>query len=329
MGFAFFVWWKRLPARLMADIAIVGLLPAFSIGRIGCTVVSDHVGAAVDPTKWYAFLAMDYPRYGDAVMSNSGIAHLAQLNPGTSPIIPAWNLGFIELLYLIPVNALILYLAFRRKRPPAGLLVALTGVLYAPVRFFLEYLRPETSDPRYLGMTFAQWSSLLAFGAAAYLAIRLIKTGKAAETLAPTSREAQAMLGVVLKEEVDPGAKGAKGAKGATSAAKSTVKKADLPVAKIAEDKPAVPDALAEAKRQREEQEEAAAAERRRKQDEALEAKAKAAAAKAAGDKAAADASTATGADAGKEPAAGDEPADAKPATSEPTKGSGKKPSKK
>src|SRR6516162_10244909 len=39
-GFAFYVWWKRLPARLMADIAIVGLLPAFSIGRIGCTVVS-------------------------------------------------------------------------------------------------------------------------------------------------------------------------------------------------------------------------------------------------------------------------------------------------
>ena len=49
MGFAFYVWWKRLDARLMADIGLVGLLPAFSIGRIGCTVVSDHIGAAVDP----------------------------------------------------------------------------------------------------------------------------------------------------------------------------------------------------------------------------------------------------------------------------------------
>ena len=49
------------PARLMADICIVGLLLAFSIGRIGCTVVSDHIGAAVDTNAWYAALAMDYP----------------------------------------------------------------------------------------------------------------------------------------------------------------------------------------------------------------------------------------------------------------------------
>src|SRR3569833_2378880 len=48
IGFAIYVWWKRLPVRLMADITIVGLLPAFSIGRIGCTVVSDNIGAAVE-----------------------------------------------------------------------------------------------------------------------------------------------------------------------------------------------------------------------------------------------------------------------------------------
>ena len=35
IGFAIYVWWKRLPVRLFADISIVGLLPAFSIGRIG------------------------------------------------------------------------------------------------------------------------------------------------------------------------------------------------------------------------------------------------------------------------------------------------------
>src|SRR5262249_27702406 len=54
LGWAFYVWWKRLPPRLMSDIAIVGLLPAFSIGRIGCTVVSDHIGAAVASDKWYS-----------------------------------------------------------------------------------------------------------------------------------------------------------------------------------------------------------------------------------------------------------------------------------
>src|SRR3954466_2452478 len=72
LGFAIYVWWKRLPARLFADITIVGLLPAFSIGRIGCTVVSDHVGAAVEPGRWYAFLAMTYPR---TVMVENATTH--------------------------------------------------------------------------------------------------------------------------------------------------------------------------------------------------------------------------------------------------------------
>src|ERR1041385_2761872 len=94
IGFAIYVWWKRLPPRLFADITIVGLLPAFSIGRIGCTLVSDHIGAAVDPNAWYSFLAMDYPR-------SLNLADLAVDNPGTSEFIRAWNLGLIEFLYLL------------------------------------------------------------------------------------------------------------------------------------------------------------------------------------------------------------------------------------
>ena len=194
-GFAFYVWWKRLPARLMADIAIVGLLPAFSIGRIGCTVVSDHIGAAVDASKWYAVLAMDYPR-------SLNMAHLAEHYPGTSEYIRAWNLGLIEFLYLVPVNALILWLAFRTtKRSNAGLLIVLAGMLYAPVRFFLDFLRPEETDPRYFSLTFAQWSSFLAFGAALWVALKILKNGKPAETVAATSKEAQRRLKMILKDD--------------------------------------------------------------------------------------------------------------------------------
>jgi len=289
LGFAFYVWWKRLPSRLMADIAIVGLLPAFSIGRIGCTVVSDHIGRAVDPTAWYAALAMEYPRFGDAVLTNGGIAHLAQTYPGTSPSILAWNLGLIEFLYLVPVNALILYLAFRRKRPPAGFLVVLTGVLYAPVRFFLDYLRPETSDPRYLGLTFAQWSSVAFFGAAVYAATRMLKNGEPAETLAPTSREAQEMLNTELKEGADdkkPPAATAKEVDDARAKAKAEERR------KAQE----LEDERAEAKRKKDDADEIAAAERRKKQDDELAAK-----------KAAADAAKTATAEA--EPAAKAEPA--------------------
>jgi phosphatidylglycerol:prolipoprotein diacylglycerol transferase len=207
MGFAFYVWWKRLPPRLMADIALVGLLPAFSLGRIGCTVVSDHIGAAVDPEKWYAALAMDYPRH-------LNLAHLADTYPGVSEYIRAWNLGLIEFLYLVPVNLVFLYLAFRAsKRINAGFLTVMAGVLYAPVRFFLDFLRPEETDPRHLGLTFAQWSSFLAFGAAIYFATKVFKNGKPAETITRTSGEAQARLKIVLREHDDKAKADAKAGK--------------------------------------------------------------------------------------------------------------------
>lgn len=204
IGFALYVWWKRLPVRLMADITIVGLLPAFSIGRIGCTVVSDHIGAAVDPDKWYAGLAMNYPAdlpmkpVQDLVKQAARAGHPY----AADGVVTAWNLGLIEFMYLVPVNALILWLAFRsRKRMPAGFIVALTGVLYAPVRFFLDFLRPTSSDPHHLGLTFAQWASVAAFGAACYAASLVLKNGTIAETVAPTSGEAQARLRSLLKED--------------------------------------------------------------------------------------------------------------------------------
>ncbi len=212
VGFALYVWWKRLPPRLMADITIVGLLPAFSIGRIGCTVVSDHIGAAADLGKWYSGLAMDYPveRLANGVLDTKNtlapIVALVRASPALKDAthLLAWNLGLIEFLYLVPVNALLLFLAFRtKKRINAGTLVITAGILYPPVRFFLDFLRPPQTDPRYFGLTFAQFASLAAFSIAVYVLTRIMKNGKPAETIATTSGEAQRMLKVVLKDTDD------------------------------------------------------------------------------------------------------------------------------
>jgi phosphatidylglycerol---prolipoprotein diacylglyceryl transferase len=206
IGFAVYVWWKRLPVRLFADISIVGLLPAFSIGRIGCTIVSDHIGGMADPDKWYSFLAMEYPSKADKDFSSEVINQIVRnetyAGHKVGDTILAWNLGLIEFLYLVPVCAIVLYLAFRSsKRVNAGFVTVLTGVLYAPVRFFLDFLRPENSDPRHLGLTFAQWASLLAFGVAAYAASKIFRDGAPAETVTRTAREAQERLKVILKED--------------------------------------------------------------------------------------------------------------------------------
>lgn len=165
IGYTLFVWWKRLSPRLWADIAGVGLLPAFSIGRIGCTLVHDHPGSPT--TSWLGF---DYPL--------SFTQHLGFTTP-----MRLHNLALYELAYLIFVNAIVLGLAFRKsKRMPAGFLAALIGVLYAPVRFFLDYLRLDSTDPRYASLTFAQWSSILALGVAMYLAVQVLKNGTPALT---------------------------------------------------------------------------------------------------------------------------------------------------
>ncbi|MEP6863211.1 MAG: prolipoprotein diacylglyceryl transferase family protein [Deltaproteobacteria bacterium] len=234
IGFAIYVWWKRLPVRLMADIAIVGLLPAFSIGRIGCTVVSDHIGAAVDRAAWYAGLAMNYPADG----SLAPITELQRAHPEivANKHVLAWNLGLIEFLYLVPVNALVLLLAFRKSkqgetagtwlgRTNAGLLIVLTGVLYAPVRFGLDFLRPEETDPRYLGLTFAQWASFLVFGAAAYVAVKVFANGTPAETVTQTSGEAARRLKLILKEESDASPNDVKDDDGKKTAGKPGKKK--------------------------------------------------------------------------------------------------------
>lgn len=155
IGFTLFVRSRRLPIRVMADITMVGLLPAFTIGRIACTIVSDHIGGVVDPASWYAPLAMEYPR-------ELNLGHLAERYPGSGETILAWNLGFLELVCLLPINVLILTLALRHgKAVRAGLLAALATFLYAPLRLALDFLRPEEMDPRYLLLTFAQWGSLL------------------------------------------------------------------------------------------------------------------------------------------------------------------------
>ena len=195
IGWLIYVWWKRLDMRLLADVTVLGLLVAFSIGRIGCTVVSDHIGAAVDPNAWYAALAVDYPRHVGGLGE-----HYTEITGAT---IRAWNLGMLEFFYLVPVNIFMLWYAFRSsKRPNAGMITALTGLVYAPVRFLLDFLRfnPE-ADPRYLGLTFAQWVSILAFGASVALVMKIAKNGKPAETVGATSGEVQRRLKLILKED--------------------------------------------------------------------------------------------------------------------------------
>lgn len=142
VGFLIYVRRHGLPIAPYADTIMWGLVPGFTFGRMGCTIVHDHIGAASDGF----FLATNYPA---EVAAKYGIA------PGLHH-----NLGFYELLYMLGLCG-VLWLV-DRKPHRHGMLVAVIATLYAPVRFFLEFLRVNpAADPRYAGLTFAQWVSIV------------------------------------------------------------------------------------------------------------------------------------------------------------------------
>ncbi len=114
-------------------------------GRAGCAVVHDHPGRVSD--AWYAV------RY-----------------PSPDGVIGRYDLGLYEFLLTIPL-AIVVTILWHRGPRPSGFFVGLICTAYAPVRFFLDFLREDDAgtvpgDPRYGGLTPAQWQSfgLLALG---------------------------------------------------------------------------------------------------------------------------------------------------------------------
>jgi len=125
---------KHVSVLLLGDIWSFAFPFAWLFGRAGCFVVHDHPGIVSD-----FFLAVDnYELEG----------------------VPRHDLGLYEVLWGVAVIPVFLWIG--RKPRPRGCFVALLAVLYAAFRFPLDFLRiPQEAggDPRYLGLTLAQYAS--------------------------------------------------------------------------------------------------------------------------------------------------------------------------
>jgi phosphatidylglycerol:prolipoprotein diacylglycerol transferase len=135
-GFLAFAGPGRVKRLRYADAALVAVVVLLMFGRAGCASVHDHVGVASS----FA-LAVDFPADNPA-----GV------------IGPHHDLGLYELgLFTVIVAGATLLL--RKPRRP-GWIVAVVAIAYAVPRFFLDFLRRASSDPRYHELTPAQWSCL-------------------------------------------------------------------------------------------------------------------------------------------------------------------------
>lgn len=134
------------PALRHADVITFGFPFGWFFGRLGCGVVHDHIGRETTFP-----LAMEFPINHYA----AGIRH---------------ELGLYEAGLMIPVMALFLLLG-RQDRVP-GYFLALFVILYAPIRFGLDFLRNDdlsSQDLRYAGLTPAQYGMIVMFFAGLWL----------------------------------------------------------------------------------------------------------------------------------------------------------------
>lgn len=133
-----FIRVRRLPVWTTFDAVGYGLVHGWILGRTGCSLAHDHPGKCTN-----FILGIKYPD----VALECPTFHARH------------DLGFYEMLFTVFLT-IVVVLANRKKRF-SGFTVALICLLYAPVRFMLDFLR--ISDKTHFGLTAGHYFSIAVF----------------------------------------------------------------------------------------------------------------------------------------------------------------------
>ncbi len=129
---------NRLPYLPYADAITFGVTCGWVFARLGCFTVHDHPG--IETRFW---------------LGVEGIC------PSGDPLTACHDLGGYEFLFALVLAAVLLW-TDRRPRFP-GFVQAVVFTSYGLFRFLLDFLRHPELDPRYLGLTPAQYGAVLLF----------------------------------------------------------------------------------------------------------------------------------------------------------------------
>jgi phosphatidylglycerol:prolipoprotein diacylglycerol transferase len=144
----------EIPGLAFADPIAFAFPLGWMFGRTGCFVVHDHPGRVTD-----FFLGVE------------------DYEVGSPPYQVRHDLGLYEVIWSAAV--MLLFLALGRRPRPRGLYCALLPLLYAPVRFGLDFLRAtdfSMADPRYFGLTPGHYAAALFLAIGVVVALGVRKT---------------------------------------------------------------------------------------------------------------------------------------------------------
>jgi len=176
-GLLFYFKLKKVDVWPHFDSFGWGFAWAWILGRMGCTVAHDHPGKVTD-----FFFAVQYPAYQGAIpgvsQPTTDVAQTALFNK-TLPLVGRYDLGLYELIFAIGLVT-ILFIFNRKANRFAGFNVTMLALIYAPVRFFFDYLR-IVDNKIFLGMTPGQLFAIALFGLGIWMLVTRLKAAKAAE----------------------------------------------------------------------------------------------------------------------------------------------------
>jgi len=137
-GLAAWIYLKRKDLSFLryGDALAFGFLPGWMFGRLGCFSAHDHIGSLSS-----FILAVQFP---------GGARH---------------DLGLYEAIVSFFIS-LVLFGYFRRRSYPPGWVFSVVLMIYAPIRFLLEFLRAtdiSRADARYASLTPAQYGAMALF----------------------------------------------------------------------------------------------------------------------------------------------------------------------
>lgn len=155
-GFAgsFFIFWiltrSAVSKGKMPDVFSFAALYGWLVGRVGCFMIHDHLGA------------------------HSNCPMAIQTPDG-----PRLDMALVEILGLLPLA--LLFFLLRKKKMPDGFFTAVLFVYYGALRFILDFYRAydiADADARWFGLTPAQYGSILLATGGIFLFSKIRKGGR-------------------------------------------------------------------------------------------------------------------------------------------------------